>query len=431
MNDDTDHPLHSTTSFSHNPINAALRFSIKKGGREWRTTEVSEAALAACAASPPTVNEKDGTAICPALLESYLASRFVPDGSLFGVLKPLRLAIRGNEYVQVVSMLIYDIENNKQTIKELKRRLKKFRALIYTTFSHNPEGVTIIRLKDLMRFVGIDANSSDFDPTTEHIASFLIAKEDKGGLGCKADPSTFKVSGTCVIDGEPCIRVEHEPLYRYRVIIFLTGPVGAEGSEFDWSPWEVERRRRFWRHAYLGFAVQLGLDVDPACAGLSHASYLPCSHIDRLQTYEWAFIPGDLLAPSVLAEIGDQAVRDEDEKREAFRSRTDNADDLDEIRAALQVIPASCEYVVWRNIIWAVKSAFAETDLEDAARNLMDEWSQTDPLLYSTNSFDRVWEDGRADVEGGITLGTFWHIAGEHGFNRLAYNRVRLFSSLF
>lgn len=398
------------------------RFGIE--GAIWFEKPVSVGVFRQLAEIPTVTSSKDGLLCCPADLAGSMQQVLFDDGSMFGRRDERIIARRYGENVRSITLLLYDVENNRQRMSDLIAILKRaeLNAVVFTTFSHNPEGITYIRHNELER-----AGISVFEADDDAIIRLATTKESKGGLGLKADRSTIRIATReSWVRGEHCVQLLHEPLYRYRIMIFFHSAFGDPSVE-GWTKLSVKDRSRLWRHGYLGYASQLGINVDPACADLPHASYLPNVHPDRQHTYEWAYVDGRLLEPSLLREIAQKVLAQEEERRSSFAARPSSPHaELEEVRAALTVIPASCDYREWRNLIWAAKSAFGDTELEEEAREVLDAWSQTDDQLYDASSFDRVWSDALPEIDGGITMGTFWHVARSYGFDRAVYQRLSL-----
>jgi len=353
------------------------RFGID--GTVWFEKEASIEVFCELAAKPAVGRNKDGLLCCPADLTGKMRDVIIDDGTFFGRRVERTVSRRKSENVRCITALLYDIENTHQRKDDLISKLQAtgLTAVIFTTFSHNPEGITNIRHEELA-VAGIPALQAQ----EQCIIDFATMKASKGGFGLKADVSSVQlVDRDRLINDEHCIQLSHERLYRYRVVIFLNGTFGGPGVT-DWADLGVQERSRLWHHAYLGFASSIGLDVDRACADLPHASYLPNVHPDRSHTYEWAYLEGQLLDPAKLLKIASLGLNKEQERRTSFANRPVNVHtQLEEVRAALSIIPASCDYREWRNLIWAVKSAFGDTDLEDEACELLDAWSQTDEQL--------------------------------------------------
>lgn len=97
----------------------------------------------------------------------------------------------------------------------------------------------------------------------------------------------------------------------------------------------------------------------------------------------------------------------------------ENEDNIAKIKEALSYIPANLDYDNWRNVTWALASLGW-----DCGQDMCAEWSATSV---------EHWEDGGAtalrkieelfdsyDPERGITVGTLFHLAHEHGMPRTA-----------
>ncbi|VEE72849.1 DUF927 domain-containing protein [Yersinia pseudotuberculosis] len=82
--------------------------------------------------------------------------------------------------------------------------------------------------------------------------------------------------------------------------------------------------------------------------------------------------------------------------------------DTDKLQNALTAINADCDYEIWRNVIWAIRSHNI-MDAETIAR----EWSKKS-TKYEACTFDSVWQS--FNPNGGIGAGTLYHIATENGW---------------
>lgn len=96
-----------------------------------------------------------------------------------------------------------------------------------------------------------------------------------------------------------------------------------------------------------------------------------------------------------------------------------SAREEERIRSALEAIPAE-GYDQWVQVGMALSSLdWERSDGSSIAFDLFDEWSSTKPDLYSLDQTEKKWASfgrGRA----GITLGTLYHIAEQHGWQGYA-----------
>lgn len=84
-------------------------------------------------------------------------------------------------------------------------------------------------------------------------------------------------------------------------------------------------------------------------------------------------------------------------------------EEIARLQSMLAAIPADCDRVTWRNVIWAV----AATGW-GCAESLVREWSLTAPSLFVEGDFYRDWKS--FDSNGGIGFGTLVHHARLHGW---------------
>jgi putative DNA primase/helicase len=80
------------------------------------------------------------------------------------------------------------------------------------------------------------------------------------------------------------------------------------------------------------------------------------------------------------------------------------------VRHALFSISSDCGYEAWRNIVWSVLSTGWL-----CAPELAMEWSKTAPQRYEEEAFWAVVNSYDPEREGGITLGTLFHLANIEG----------------
>ena len=83
--------------------------------------------------------------------------------------------------------------------------------------------------------------------------------------------------------------------------------------------------------------------------------------------------------------------------------------EFDQVSAALKFIPAF-DRTVWRNVGFGLKTHFG-----DAGWDIFDEWSKSADESYEAEVNRAQWESFKPD--GGITIGTVFHLAKQHGWN--------------
>jgi hypothetical protein len=89
--------------------------------------------------------------------------------------------------------------------------------------------------------------------------------------------------------------------------------------------------------------------------------------------------------------------------------------EIGRVRAALSAI--DCEqYQVWRDMAFALKSWGEVNDCEATARCIWDSWASRSSKSEE-HSQDRLWDDTKAGVAGGITVGTLFMMAKDAGWD--------------
>jgi len=88
-----------------------------------------------------------------------------------------------------------------------------------------------------------------------------------------------------------------------------------------------------------------------------------------------------------------------------------------EIEYALEHIPASCKRDDWIAVGMALHWTGYQTNEMERARSNWDEWSQTCPERYpGEHEINTQWISFKAGKQNGKTLGSLFHIAGQHGW---------------
>lgn len=280
-------------------------------------------------------------------------------------------------------------------------------AVVYHTHSHGkPE--TLIECDKVM--VG------GKPPTVEQLYESRVVKKDR------LTNVRFEISDHerhyVHNDKGHFYRIEHDPVVRARVVIFLRTPVPLSVVGLDgWKALYSALARRIWGADALDL-------IDKSCANVGSLFFLPAKppgvdrrhriwHLDG-QPLEW-----ESLWSECEAEIADRRRRIA-ERRESMMP----ADESD-IRQCLESIPASCDYATWFRVIAAIHD-----ETEGEGYPLAEWWSAGDPQSYDQDALGRLWDslDG-SDYDGEpATMGTLVYLAQKHNplFHR-APDSVALF----
>ena len=168
----------------------------------------------------------------------------------------------------------------------------------------------------------------------------------------------------------------------------------------------------FWKSLYGRIGNSLGLPFDPATNDPARLFFYHSCPPDMRDKARSIHIEGRPFDYSPF--LGDGIL---DARRPVVRRpKTRNVESsLDEVRDALSYVEPGA-YAEWRDIIFAVHSEFAGTDLDEGALDLLDEWSAEDTRMYDGREpIERIWE--AAAEGGGITLATLFGRAIENGYS--------------
>jgi hypothetical protein len=101
----------------------------------------------------------------------------------------------------------------------------------------------------------------------------------------------------------------------------------------------------------------------------------------------------------------------------------------DEIKEALYKIPSSINRDQWVNIGMALHYAGTQTNNDDEAISIWNDWSAQSEKYQGMRDINNCWRSFNADSNG-IKLGTLFKIASEYGWKRPTPNVQSLFSSV-
>ena len=163
--------------------------------------------------------------------------------------------------------------------------------------------------------------------------------------------------------------------------------------------------------------------------GLSLQDVLPpTTHPITLRPYQWGgrgkwdnlpLLPHELLALW-------QDLTQQDSER--VISTDTMAASWDEIRSALEAIPAECSREEWLTVGMALHHAGSQVDQVHQAQEIFHHWSSTAKSKYKgPRDIEVVWRSFKADS--GIKTGSLFHIAYQHGFKRPTPDVTELFKA--
>ena len=167
--------------------------------------------------------------------------------------------------------------------------------------------------------------------------------------------------------------------------------------------------------------------------GLTVQDVLPPSiHPDTKQPYQWGGLGHWTRLPVIPQQLLDiwQSLLAQDKERTIA---TDGAVDAswEEIRQALEAIPADCSREEWVNCGMALHWAGTQTDQLDQALQLWNEWSAQSATKYpGERGIATQWLSFKTDKATAVKLGTLFHIAKQHGWQRPTPDAHELFSKV-
>lgn len=168
-------------------------------------------------------------------------------------------------------------------------------------------------------------------------------------------------------------------------------------------------------------------------SGLTVQDVLPPSiHPETLQPYHWAGnghwtrLP---IIPQPLLDLWNGLLVQDKERTIATDGTIDAS--WEEIRQALDAVPADCTRDEWVSIGMALHWAGTQTDQLDQALALWNEWSATAQTKYpGEREILTQWISFKPDKATAVKLGTLFHIAKSHGWQRPMPDASELFSKV-
>ena len=168
-------------------------------------------------------------------------------------------------------------------------------------------------------------------------------------------------------------------------------------------------------------------------SGLTVQDVLPPSiHPETRQPYQWAGrghwtrMP---MIPQALLDLWSGMLSQDKERTIATDGSVDAS--WEEIRQALDAVPADCTRDEWVSIGMALHWAGTQTDQLEQALGLWNEWSASAQTKYpGEREIITQWVSFKPDKASAVKLGTLFHIAKQHGWHRPMPDASELFSKI-
>jgi hypothetical protein len=168
-------------------------------------------------------------------------------------------------------------------------------------------------------------------------------------------------------------------------------------------------------------------------SGLTVQDVLPPSiHPETRQPYQWGGLGHWTRMPVIPQPLLDlwNGMLVQDQQRTIATDGTIDAS-WEEIRQALDVVPAECSRDEWVSIGMALHWAGTQTDQLDQALQMWNEWSATAQTKYpGEREILTQWMSFKPDKASAVKLGTLFHIAKQHGWQRPMPDASELFSKI-
>jgi len=168
-------------------------------------------------------------------------------------------------------------------------------------------------------------------------------------------------------------------------------------------------------------------------SGLTVQDVLPPSiHPETRQPYRWAGSGHWTRLPTIPQALLDlwNELLDQDKERTISIDGTVDAS-WQEIRQALDAVPADCSRDEWVSIGMALHWAGTQTNQSDQALQLWNEWSATAQVKYpGEREILAQWGSFKTDKASAVKLGTLFHIAKQHGWVRPVPDVTALFGPM-
>ncbi len=168
-------------------------------------------------------------------------------------------------------------------------------------------------------------------------------------------------------------------------------------------------------------------------SGMTVQDVLPPSiHPATNQPYRWAGNGNWMRLPTIPQALLDLWQSFLEKEKDRILSTGDALKaSWEDIRSAMECIPASCTREEWVSVGMALHWAATQTDELDQALYLWNEWSSQSVDKYpGPRDILNQWNSFKSDKSTGLKLGTLFHIAKGHGWVRPAPDVAALFAAI-
>lgn len=168
-------------------------------------------------------------------------------------------------------------------------------------------------------------------------------------------------------------------------------------------------------------------------SGMTVQDVLPPSiHPATNQPYRWAGNGNWMRLPTIPQALLDLWQSFLEKEKDRILSTGDALKaSWEDIRSAMECIPASCTREEWVSVGMALHWAATQTDELDQALYLWNEWSSQSVDKYpGAREIMNQWDSFKSDKATGLKLGTLFHIAKGHGWVRPAPDVAALFAAI-
>ena len=158
----------------------------------------------------------------------------------------------------------------------------------------------------------------------------------------------------------------------------------------------------------------------------------PSIHPDTNQPYRWAGKGHWTRLPTIPQSLLDlwQGLLETDKER-TMPSGDAMPTSWEEIRSAVEHIPADCSREEWVQVGMAIHWAATQTNQNDQGLQLWNEWSMQSTTKYpGARDMMHQWESFKSNKSIGIKLGSLFHIAKQHGWFKPAPDVASMFSAM-
>jgi hypothetical protein len=179
------------------------------------------------------------------LKEHFSNHREAPhkDGPAFA---PARLhgKLRRKDAVREISLLVFDVDGGQslESVMELIRK-RGLLAIVYTSYSHLKR-TTSIEVKKFADWAS--RNNRSANPDQESVCEYLRSNGLDHLRGVRVIPEIVDEAG------QPSIRIEHDPIHKFRVVFPLKLPFDPHGSGMP-----TNDAAKLWKSYYIGIGKEL------------------------------------------------------------------------------------------------------------------------------------------------------------------------------